>query len=226
MMIEKSTDSGSFVALLEQSERDALFALGVPRAFPRGALLMFEHEPGERVMILLSGRAKISRVHDDGRELLLSIRDPGDLIGDLALIDGQPRLASAIALEPVEALVIPAQAFRRYVDSTPRIAVVMLAVFARRFRDTTVKLSQLVASDTVGRVAARILELAERYGHHSENELQVELPMSQEEFAAWAGASRAGVAHALQTLRDLGWIHTGRRLIVIRDVDALRARSA
>jgi len=226
MMIEQSTVPQSFFALLEQDERDALLALGVPRAFPRGALLMFEHEPGERVMILLSGRAKISRLHDDGRELLLSIRDPGDLIGELALIDGLPRLASAIALEPVEALVIPAQAFRGYVDARPRIAVVLLMVFARRFRDVTLKLSQLVASDTVGRVAARILELAERYGEHSEHELQVDLPLSQEEFAAWAGASRASVAHALQTLRDLGWINTGRRRIVIRNMDALRARAA
>ncbi len=100
---------GSFFALLDEEERCALEGLGVVRAFPRRSMLMFEHEPGERVMILLIGRVKVSRVSDDGRELILSVRDPGDVLGELAFIDGHPRLATVTALEPVTALVIPSR---------------------------------------------------------------------------------------------------------------------
>jgi CRP/FNR family cyclic AMP-dependent transcriptional regulator len=219
---------GTFLALLDLQERDALAALGVTRAFPRGALLMFEHEPGERVMILRSGRVKVSQVDEEGLELLLSIRDPGDVLGELAFIDHQPRLASVTALEPVQVLVIPAGAFRAHLKRTPRVAVALLKVITRRFRETTVKRVQFAESDTLGRLAARIVELAERYGTSSDDGATVTLtlPLTREELAAWTGASRAGVAHALQTLRELGWIQTERRRLLVRDLQALRARAA
>ena len=218
--------AGSFVALLAQPEREALYGLGIRRVFPRGALLMFEHEPGERVMILLSGRVKISRIGEDGREVVLGIRDAGDVLGELAFVDGHPRSASAIALEEVEAVVLPASAFRLHLESTPRVAVVLLEVVTRRFRDATLKLSQASASDVIGRLAARIVELAERYGVASDDGVVIALPLSQEELAAWTGASRAGIAHALQTLRALGWVETARRSMIVRDLDALKGRAA
>ena len=158
--------------------------------------------------------------------MLLSIRDPGDVVGELALVDDEPRIATITALEAVEALVIPARVFRSHLERTPRVAVVLLEVVTRRFRDTTKKRSQFAATDTVGRVAARIVELGDRYGEQSESEITISLPISQEELSEWAGASRAGVAHALQMLRELGWIRTERRRIVIRNIDALRARAA
>jgi CRP-like cAMP-binding protein len=218
--------AGSFVALLDAAEREALYSRGIRRTFPRGALLMFEEEPGERVMILLAGRVKISRIGDDGREVVLSIRDPGDVLGELAFIDGHPRSASATALEKVEALVMPASGFRVHLEKTPRVAVVLLEVVTRRVRDATVQLSQANASDVLGRLAARIVELAERYGVASDDGVVITLPLSQEELAAWTGASRAGVAHALQTLRTLGWVQTARRSMIVRDLDALKGRAA
>lgn len=218
--------SDKFFALLDQAERDAVCRLGVRRAFPRGALLMFEHEPGERVMVLLSGRVKLSTLSQDGREILIGIQDPGDLVGELAFIDGGPRTASVTALDEVEAVVIPATTFRAFLETTPRVAVALLELVTRRLRDTTARLSQATVSDTIGRLAARIVELSERYGTASDAGVAIALPISQEELAAWTGASRAGVAHALQTLRELGWIQTGRRSIVVRDLEALRARAA
>jgi CRP-like cAMP-binding protein len=216
----------TFLGLLTDAERDALYGLGMRRNFPRGAVLMFEREPGERVMLLLAGRVKVTRVAEDGRETMLSIRDPGDVLGELAFIDHQPRVASASALEPVEALVIPATTFRRHLETTARVAVVLLEVAAARFRETTLRRSELTSSDTMGRLAARIVELAERYGETTEEGVTIASPLSQEELAAWTGASRAGVAQALQSLRELGWVQTERRRLTVRDIDALRARAA
>jgi CRP/FNR family transcriptional regulator, cyclic AMP receptor protein len=218
--------AGTFLALLDRTERDALDDLGVVQAFPRASLLMFEGEPGERVMVLLAGRVKVSRVDHDGRELILSIRDPGDVLGELAFIDGNPRLASVSALEPVKVLVISSRLFRAHLERTPRVAVALLQVITRRFRETTDKRAQFAESDTLGRLAERIVELAERYGTPTDGGVRVTLPLSREELAAWTGASRAGVAHALHTLRELGWIQANRRTLVVRDLEALRARAA
>jgi CRP-like cAMP-binding protein len=217
---------GTFVSLLEQAERSALGRLGIPRRFPAGAGLMFEREPGERVMILQTGRVKVTLVDHDGHETLLSIRDPGDILGELSFIDGRPRAASVTALEPVQALVISSSAFRAHLETTPRVAVALLEVVTTRLRDTTLKRSQFTASDTIGRLAGRLTELAERYGEQTDHGITITLALSQEELAAWTGASRAGVAKAFQTLRDLEWIETHRRRIVVRDLSALSARAA
>jgi CRP/FNR family cyclic AMP-dependent transcriptional regulator len=218
--------SGTFLASLDTDEREALQGLGVSRSFPRGTALMFQNEPDSRVMLLTAGRVKVARVDHDGHEMLLSIRDPGDVLGELALIDGLPRVATVTALEPVEALVTAVETFRLHLESTPRVAVVLLEVVARRFRETTLKRSQFSATDTMGRLAARIVELADRYGEPADEGVAVDSPLSREDLAAWTGASRAGVAHALQGLRELGWVQTERRVLLVRDLQALRARAA
>jgi len=79
--------------------------------------------------------------------------------------------------------------------------------------------------DTMGRVAAQIVELAARYGGPTAAGIAVSLPFSQTEFAAWVGVSRTGVAHALQSMRQLGWIATERRRMTVCDLDAVRARA-
>jgi CRP/FNR family transcriptional regulator, cyclic AMP receptor protein len=217
---------GTFRAMLDPHEWATLYTLGVPRSFPRGSVLMFEHDPGDRVMILIAGRVKVWRVEEEGHEVVLSIRDPGDVLGELAFIDGQPRTATVTALERVEALVISEHAFRAHLDRTPRVASALLEVVTKRFRETTEKRSQFAAADTIGRLASRIVELAERYGERSDDCIVIAGLLSQEELGAWAGASRAGVALALRTMRELGWIDTERRRLLVRDLDALRRRAA
>lgn len=218
--------AGSFLARLEADEREALAEHGTPRSFPRGTILMFEKELEERVMVVLSGRVKVTRADQDGRETVLNIRDPGDVLGELSLIDHEPRSATVAALEPVVALVLSGTAFRSYLEGTPRAAVVLLEIVAARFREELTRRLQFTQSDTMGRLAARLLELGARYGENTGEGIAYVLPISQEELASWVGASRAGVAAALQAMRELGWITTERRALVISDATALRARAA
>ena len=100
----------------------------------------------------------------------------------------------------------------------------MIDAISRRFRDGDLKLIQFGASDTTGRIAARLVELAERYGETSERGIRITLPITQEEIGGWTSSSRAGVAQALKTLRDLGWIETDRRSITICELERLRER--
>ena len=155
---------GTFLAWLTEAERESLAAIGQRRQFPRGAVLMFQGDPDDRVMALLSGRVKVTRLESEGREVMLSIRDPGDLLGELAFVDGEPRVATVTALEPVEALVMVGHVLRRHLETTPRVAVVLLEIVTRRFRESTRTRAQFGASDTMARLSSRIVELAERYG--------------------------------------------------------------
>jgi CRP-like cAMP-binding protein len=221
-----SLEPGSFAALLEAEDWAALQTRGQRRKIPRDAVLMYEGEPGDRVLVLLAGRVKVTSTGDDGQETLLSIRGPGEILGELSFLDDQPRLSTVTTLEPAEILAVPSGEFGRYLDQRPRIALVILRMLSARFRDASRKRVQFRELDTVGRLAARLVELSERYGEVTSEGTIISLPLTQEELGSWTGASHAGVDKALQTLRGLGWIETQRKRIVVRDIDALRHRSA
>jgi CRP-like cAMP-binding protein len=102
--------------------------------------------------------------------------------------------------------------------------LLLMRSIVRRLRDADSKRVEFAAQDTVGRVAARLVELAERYGEERAASIQIDLPLSQEELASWTGCSREAVTKALHAMRDLGWIETGRRTVKVLQVDALRRR--
>jgi CRP-like cAMP-binding protein len=187
---------------------------------------MYEGDPGDRVVVLLAGRVKVTTTGDDGQETLLSIRGPGEILGELSFLDDQPRLSTVTTLEAVEIFAIASGEFARYLEERPHVALVILRTLSTRFRDQSRKRVQFRELDTVGRLAARLVELCERYGKVTPEGTIIGLPLTQEELGAWTGASHAGVAKALQTLRELGWIQTQRRQIVVRNIDALRHRSS
>jgi CRP/FNR family transcriptional regulator, cyclic AMP receptor protein len=203
---------------------DPLRERGRTVTFEAGEALMHEGELGDKVALILSGRVKVSHAGPDGHETVLDFRGPGELVGELSALDQAPRSSSVTAIEQVEALLVSARDFRRLLDR-PEFAVELLRRMGQRFRDADRKRVEFGASDTVGRVAARLVELAERYGEPEGRSLAIALPLNQEELAGWAAASRAAMANALQTLRELGWIETGRRRIRVLDLEALRRRS-
>jgi CRP/FNR family cyclic AMP-dependent transcriptional regulator len=215
-----------FLAALDPEQSEALREHGIVRVFRKGQAVFHQGGSSDRVVVLLSGRVKVSSVTEEGKEIVLAFRGPGDLLGELSALDGEPRSASVEAIEPVEALAIPASDFRSYLISHPEVALLLLRMLSRRLRDADRKRVEYGAHDTVGRVAARLVELAERYGEPVKRGLQIGLPISQEELAGWTGASREAVSKALQTLRKVGWVVTERRRITVLDIEALRRRSA
>ncbi len=215
-----------FLAALDPEQSEALHEHGIVRAFRKGQALFHQGGTSDRVVVLLSGRVKVSSVTEEGKEIVLAFRGPGDLLGELSALDGEPRSATVEAIEPVEALAIPAADFRSFLIGHPEVALLLLRMLSRRLRDADRKRVEYGAHDTVGRVSARLVELAERYGEPVKRGLQIGLPISQEELAGWTGASREAVSKALQTLRKVGWVVTERRRITVLDLEALRRRSA
>lgn len=225
--MEQIGDPGEFLSLLDPDDREALLARAGRRRFRRGALLIQEGGTGEEVFALLSGRVKVTGTTRDGREVIVRFAGPGELLGELAVIDGQPRLASVEAIDPIEAMAISGRDFRALLESRPGISVALLRSLARRFRGADRARVEFAASQTLSRVAARLLELIERYGEPSgDGAVTIDLPLSQEELAGWTASSREAVAKALQTLRRLGVVSTERRRITVLDPDSLRDHAA
>jgi CRP/FNR family transcriptional regulator, cyclic AMP receptor protein len=216
-----------FLGLLSGGDRSALEAIATLTRLPAGRLMLAEGQAADRVLVLRSGRAKIVCSAPEGGDVVLDFRGPGSLLGEQALVDGSPRAASAIAIEPVEVLVIPASAFRAYLERRPAVAMTMLAMLSRRLRDSDRRLAQFGSSDTLGRVCARLVQLCDEHGEPDrDGRVRVTLPLTQEDLAGWIGASIEATGKSLRTLRELGWIDTGRRAIVVHDLDAVRGRAA
>lgn len=216
---------GSFLALLAEADREALLRLGGLRRFNKGEHLMHQGEPGDRVLLLLSGRVKATFLEPNGQEVVLNFRGPGDVLGELSFVDVEPRSSNVLAMEFVEARALPATAFRSFLEQVPNAALMLIDVIGRRFRDASRAQVEFAALDTVGRVAARLIELCERYGQKTETGIEIRLPLTQSDLGGWAASSRAAVGETLQTMRRLGWIKTQRRRITVIDQEALSKRA-
>ena len=223
-MARTRVERGTFLELLAEDVHDELLKRGSRRGFSRGDQLMHQGEPGDRVLILLQGHVKATFVDTGGHEVVLSFRGPGDVLGELSFSRAHPRSSGVVAIEPVEAQALAASEFRRFLQRHPDAALALIEVISQRFRDANRKRVQFGALDTTGRVASRLLELCERYGDSTADGIEITLPITQEDLGGWSASSRAGVAEALRTMRELGWIKTQRRRITVLDPDALQHR--
>jgi CRP/FNR family transcriptional regulator, cyclic AMP receptor protein len=214
-----------FLATLTPSENDDLIRCARPRRFPRSATIVEEGEQARRVAAILSGRVKVSCFSDDGREIVLGALGPGDLIGELSALDGAPCSATVTSLEPVEALVLSPSVFVAFLDSHPRVTRSLLMMVTEKLRDADRKRVEFGTHDTEGRVARRLVELAQQYGSSVEGSVRITLPLSQQELAGWTCSSREAVSKALRSLRACGWVETHRRSIIVLDCAALARRA-
>lgn len=190
----------------------------------RGHALFVEGDRAERVFLLQSGWVIVSCVGASGREVVLGVNGAGDVIGELSAFDQQPRSATAVAVDDVEAVVASAEALTRALDDLGA-AHEMIALLATRMRGDTRKLVEFATLSTLGRIAWRLYELADRFGQPVSDGIAVSLPLSQDQLASWCGASREAAVRSLRSLRELKIITTGRRTVVIRDMDGLRRQA-
>jgi CRP-like cAMP-binding protein len=198
---------------------------GRPRRFRTGATLFHEGDHSDWIGLVVKGRVKVSCYGADGRERLVAVVGPGELLGELSAIDGEPRSATTTALEPLDVSVLTAEEFVGLLEQHPVATLGILRSVIGRLRDSDKRRMEFGALDTVGRVGRLIIELAERYGEEADGVIRIRLPLSQEELAGWAGASREAVVKALRQLRTRGWIETARREITVLDLPALARRS-
>lgn len=217
--------SEDFWSLLDAYEQADFKASAHRRRWKRGEILFHEADESAWVTVLMSGRVKASSHSATGTETVLAVRGPGALLGELSAVDRQPRSATVQALDPVDGLVLPLADFERYLKEHGRVAFLLMRLLSERLRDADRKRIEFGVQDSTGRVAARLVELAERFGQPLDGAIRIGMPLSQDELASWIGASREAVSKSLGVLRNAGWIKTSRLTVEVLDLEALRRRA-
>jgi CRP-like cAMP-binding protein len=189
------------------------------RRLVRGDILFNEGEEPDALYVVLRGRVAIANKSFDGRESVVALMEPGDLFGEMGMLDGRPRSAEGRALEPSEVLVLEYGPVRDLLEQHPELLWGVVRMLADRLRGMDEALADSVFLDVTGRTAKRLLELA-----NGANEFL--LPVTQEELAGMVGASRERVNKAIASFIRLGWLEQSDRRyrILQRDRLELRAR--
>jgi CRP-like cAMP-binding protein len=215
-----------FLDTLADDERAALERIGRRREFPAGQVLFSEGDDGREVIVVIHGHVKVVSSSPSGREVILDVVNDNALLGELSVVDGEPRSASAIALTPVTVLVIATDKFVGFLEANGPAATALLRVVVRRLRNTSRRQLEFGTSDALGRLCVCLLTLLDRYGEPTGERRRVTIPLAQHEIAAMTGLSREAVVKGLRALRTLGWIDMQTRDLTILDEPAMRARAA
>lgn len=215
---------GFFSRLGPDAARE-LHGLGTRRRYPAGAILFLEGDAAHEALVVLQGDLKVLVGSSDGREVVLDVLGPGTLLGEWSIIDGKPRSATVTALSEVEVLTVAAAPFQEFLDRHPTVLAALLRDTIGRLRQQVRHQLEFGAGDALGRVCARLIELADRYGEVDRDALLIRSPLSQADLAAWTGVSREAVVKALRSLRQLGWIDNRGPAITIHNLAALRRRA-
>jgi CRP/FNR family cyclic AMP-dependent transcriptional regulator len=210
-----------FLGALGEDERLAFAAIGRRRRFTKGEMIFHEGDDPGGVVAVVSGTVKVSLLGAGGREVVLRFSGPGELVGELAAIGDQMRTASAAAVDAVEVIAVRAADFRRLALEHPRIASLVFEHVAELLGEADRQRIDFATRDVTARIAGRLVELAQTVGEPEPGGVRITLALSQDELAAWSGASREAVARSLHLLRELGWIETRRREIKVLNVDGL-----
>ncbi len=189
-----------------------LAAQGQVRAYPKGAVIITEGDPGELMFVTLSGRVKIFVADRDGREMVLDTPGPGACLGEMTL-DGGPRTASAMCLEPCTFSVVTRASLREAIGSNRDLAMQVIAVLIDRARLANDLVRNLALMDVYGRVAHLLLQLAEDEGN---GELVVRERLTQQEIADRVGASRDMVNRILRDLTAGGYLVIEKKRIILK----------
>lgn len=213
-----------FLAILPDAELAWLAARARARQYRAGTTIFHRDDPGSTLHVINSGLVKLVLTSPEGREVTVGILDAGDFFGELALLDGGPRSASAVALEAVETLTLDREPFVAILERHPQVATALLGVLGDRLRRTDELIQDVLFLDLPGRLAKQLLALADERGVETAEGIRIDLRLSQSELAAIIGATRESVNRCLNAYADRGILHLDRDTITLRTPDVLRAR--
>jgi CRP/FNR family transcriptional regulator/CRP/FNR family cyclic AMP-dependent transcriptional regulator len=222
------TASLSRISLLRDVSPDDLHQISRSmrrRSFHRGEVIFHLGDPGDTLHLIRQGRVKVVVPSESGEEVVLAILGQGDCFGELALLDGGPRSATVIAMEPVETLVLGRKDFLDFVKTRMEMAEKLVVNLARIIRRTNEDIADLAFLDLPGRLAKKLLDLADAHGVPDGGKgIEISVPLTQEELAGMIGATRPSVNKVLGWYEDQGAIQRRGRKIAILKPDVLRKR--
>lgn len=215
-----------FFAGLDPDALTRLAATMRTRRFRRGEVIFHVGDPGDALFVILNGEVKISLPSETGDEAILATLRSGDVFGELALLDGAPRSASAAALTAAETVVLPRDRFRELIATEAHVRDALLASLAAELRRLTTHVEELHFLDITGRLAARLVRLAQDGGTRTpDGSIRLRTSLTQGDLAAMVGCTRQSVNKLLGQFTDDGLLRLERDGIVVIDLDGLIATS-
>jgi CRP/FNR family transcriptional regulator, cyclic AMP receptor protein len=214
----------SFFADLSEEEILALSSATKRRTFRSGEVIFHRDDPGQVLYMIKEGKVKICIISPDGQEVSLTVFGKGEVFGEFAILDGLPRSADAVALEKVECYTLQRSDFQNAILKNPKIAILVLEAMSKRLRNTNNMVEDLIFLDVYGRVAKKLLELADAHGVKTEEGVLIEVRLTQQELASMVGASRESVNKVLGYFTDKNFISTDKHRITIHNTNDLKRR--
>jgi CRP/FNR family cyclic AMP-dependent transcriptional regulator len=217
-------NNDTIFSCLDGSELDAVLSLAVKRSYKARDVVLRKGDPALQIFIIAKGRLKAITTGAEGRQAALSIMGPGEVFGEVAVLDGQPRSATITAIERCELLVIQRNDFFRFLEDSPKVGVKLLEVLARRLRHLSEKMADTTFLEIPGRLSKQLLRLADRYGRDiGSGAVRIELKLSQQELGDLVCATRESVNKQLRAWVSEKLIEHQDGRLVLLEVDALRA---
>jgi CRP/FNR family transcriptional regulator, cyclic AMP receptor protein len=214
--------SGHF--LLRHLSREELRRLAATTTLSNhspGAVIFQKGDPGDSMMAVIRGRVKICSHSIEGKELVLNIVNRGGLFGEIALLDGEPRTADAIALEESDLLVLERSKFQPFLRESPDLALRLLAVVCKRLRETSEHLEDTLFLEAPSRLARCLLRLSQAFGKPVEGGTLLDIKLSQQQLGSYVGVSRESVNKHLGEWQRDGLITVTSGIITLRNKQAL-----
>jgi CRP-like cAMP-binding protein len=205
---------------LTEADFSSLAKVANRRRYPKDSVVFFENEQGDFFFMILEGRIKVTILGDDGREVILSLLGSGDFFGEMALLDNEPRSATAIAVEDSELLSLHRNDFQSVLSDNRSIMVGLIKVLTARLRRANHQISTLALLDVYGRVARVIVDMAREEGRRLKDGRIAFRRATHQEIANRIGTTRETVTRMLKDLERQGMIHIeGREIIVQPDFE-------
>ncbi len=191
---------------LDDDTLEKISKLGIRKSFKKDSVVLFEHETGTALFVIVEGKVKVSRVSDDGKEVILTILGESDFFGEMAILDGLSRSANVTAMEDSELFIIQRSEFLELLHVHPEVSITLLQELTQRLRSADMKIKSLSLKDAEGKVATVILQLADDVGKIKQGTVEIEKLPFQHDLANMAGTSRETISRTLHTFAKKGLV--------------------
>jgi len=206
---------------VEAKELDLLLGITSTKRLKAGELLFRKGDPGQALFGIMRGRLRISGVGGDGKEVILGFMGPGEVLGEIALLDSNPRSATVEAIEPVELLTMHRRDLLPLLNRHPQIVVNLASVLAARVRRLTESMEDSLSLKVPGRLAKKLAVLARSYGIDTPGGVLIDLKLNQHQLGELIGATRESVNKQLRSWADEGVLSFERGIITVHKLDVL-----
>jgi CRP-like cAMP-binding protein len=208
---------------IEESELAKIVRVGVRKKYKKGSIILLEEESGAALFVIISGKVKIVRTDDDGREVILSILGENDFFGEMSILDGLARSASVVAITKTELFMIHRRDFLKLMHDFPAVAISLLKELTMRLRKADAQIKSLSLKDAAGRVANVILQLADDIGKIRKGRVEIdELPL-QQDLANMAGTSRETISRMVHLFIKKGHLEMQGNKLIINDYEKFKS---